>query len=519
LVTPAVTTIDTDESISRAWRSHLVALGAVLALILVEFRGAISAALTVWRFSPTYSHCFLIIPIVGWLIWEKRDVLAKTRPAVEPRILLLVLPLLALWWFGELSAVNEVRQYAVVGLMQIAIIALIGPKIVRQIWFPVLFLLFLVPTGEYLIGPMQQFATRFVDTSLNILGIPHYTEGTVIELTNGRFEIAEACAGLRFLIATVTLGVLFAYLMYQRIYKIVLFLLASVIIPLIGNGLRCVGIILLAHYTNNEYGAGADHIVYGWGFNVAILLVLIFVGSLFRDEPKHLAPAEAPVAGRQDAVLAIAAVAALAAILISAGPAWALWREHGSATLDRNVIENALESAGWRNDEPTDNWRPFFPEADARFLQERDVVEPVNLFIGYYVRPRAGRSVIAHLNRPWDDNVWNASSGAQVKAKLGTASVKLNEVIINSGSRSRLVWFTYWADGTITNNPLLVRLLQAKAALSGHEGQAVIVVSTPLDVPVDEARSRLGVALSFLGSVSAALRDAETGPHENQRAS
>ncbi len=94
---------------------------------------------------------------------------------------------------------------------------------------------------------MQRFATRFVDASLNLLGVPHYTEGTVIELTNGRFEIAEACAGLRFLIATVTLGMLFAYLMYQHIDKVVLFLLASVIIPLIGNGLRCVGIILLAH--------------------------------------------------------------------------------------------------------------------------------------------------------------------------------------------------------------------------------------------------------------------------------
>ena len=484
---PAVTTIDTNESISHAWRNHVVALGAVLALILVEFRSAISAAVTVWEVSPTYSHCFLILPIVGWLIWEQKDVFRKIRPAVEPRILLLILPLLALWWLGELSAVNEVRQYAVIGLMQIAIIALLGPRVVRQIWFPVLFLLFLVPTGEYLIGPMQRFATRFVDISLNILGIPHYTEGTLFELTNGRFEIAEACAGLRFLIATVTLGILFAYLVYQRIYKVVLFLLASVAIPLIGNGLRCVGIILLAHFTNNEYGAGADHIVYGWGFNVAILLVLIFVGSLFRDEPKSSSPLTAPPAGRPDAVMAIVAVAALAAVLISAGPAWALWRDHGSASLDRDVIQNALESAGWHEDEPTDNWRPYFPEADARFLQERDVVEPVNLFIGYYARPRAGRSVIAHLNRPWDDNVWNPSGGAEVSAKLGSASIKLNEFIINSGSGSRLVWFTYWADGTVTNNPLFVRLLQAKAALGGHEGQAIIAVSTPLDGPVDEA--------------------------------
>lgn len=420
MVTQTVTAIDTNDDIFRAWLNHVAALSALLVLIFVEFRNAISAALTVWEVSPTYSHCFLVIPIIAWLIWEKKDVLGATRPAVEPRALLLIFPLLAMWWLGELSAVNEIRQYAVIGLMQTAIIALLGSRVVRQIWFPVLFLLFLVPTGEYLIGPMQRFAARFVDISLNVLGIPHYTEGTIIELTNGKFEIAEACAGLRFLIATVTLGVLFAYLMYQRAHKVVLFLLASVIIPLIGNGLRCVGIILIAHFTNNEYGAGADHIVYGWGFNVAILLVLIFVGSMFRDEPMNSPPAAAPGAGRRDVASSIAAVAAIAAILISAGPAWALWRDRGNITLDKDAIQNALQSAGWHKDERADNWHPNFPGADARFLQERDVTEPVNLFIGYYARPRAGRSVTAHLNQPWDDDIWNASAGATVTAKLGS---------------------------------------------------------------------------------------------------
>jgi hypothetical protein len=96
--------------------------------------------------------------------------------------------------------------------------------------------------------------------------------------------------------------------------------------------------------------------------------------------------------------------------------------------------------------------------------------------------------------------------------------VELNEFVIDSGSAKRLVWFTYWADGTITNNPLLVRLLQAKGALSGHEGQAVIAVSTPLDVPVDDARTRLSKALSFLGPLSTALPSAATGPTKDPRA-
>src|SRR5690349_18149455 len=261
-----------DRTIAKAWLRHGTVLAALLAFTLLVFRDAVEAAVKVWWISPTYSHCFLIVPIVLWLVYEKRPALVMTAPGLFPQALLL-LPLLGLmWWMGQLAAINEVQQYAVVGMMQVLIVALLGLEVARLVWFPILYLLFLVPTGEYLIAPMQRFATHFVDVSLNLLNISHYTEGTTFELTNGRFEIAEACAGLRFLIATVTLGVLFSYMMFRKLIKTVLFLLACIGVPLIGNGLRCVGIIVLAHFTNNEYGAGADHIVYGWGFNIAILM-------------------------------------------------------------------------------------------------------------------------------------------------------------------------------------------------------------------------------------------------------
>jgi exosortase A len=504
----AMATINPSERISRAWRNHLLALGALLVLILADFHQAVSAAITVWAVSPTYSHSFLILPIIGWLIWEKKDVLRTTQPAVEPRALLLFLPVLAMWWLGQLAAINELTQFAIVGLMQAAILSLLGPKVVRQIWFPVFFLLFLVPTGAFLTGPMQRFATQFVDVALNIFGIPHYTEGTVIELTNGRFEIAEACAGLRFLIATVTLSVLFAYLSYRRIYKIVLFLLLSVVIPLVGNGLRCLGIILLAHFTSNAYGAGADHIVYGWGFNVAILFAVLFVGTMFRDVPENSLPATV-TASRPNAAISVALVALIAAALVTAGPAWALWRDRGSVRLDSDVIPTALSSGGWHEDAADDNWHPTFPGADIYIQKERDDVGPVNLFIGYYARPQGGHTVTAGPNMPWNDNVWTASGGTEVSARLGTSPIALNELTISSETGRRLVWFTYWVDGTVSDNRLLVRLLEARAALGGRGGQAVIAVSTPLDDSVEVVRARLSTSLSLLGPVSRALHGVE----------
>ena len=102
---------------AQSWRDHGLALVAIIFLIGVEFHDALNAALQVWSVSPTYSHCFLIIPIGTWLIWEKRDTLRMIRPSVAPRFLWFVPFLVALWWLGELSAINEVRQYAIVALI------------------------------------------------------------------------------------------------------------------------------------------------------------------------------------------------------------------------------------------------------------------------------------------------------------------------------------------------------------------------------------------------------------------
>jgi exosortase A len=499
----AVTLPETRSAAAKAWVRHATALSVLLLATLAAFHNSVEAAVTVWWVSPTYSHCFLIIPIVLWLVWEKRPTLAGHIPSLAPQALLVIPPFVLMWWMGELAAINEVQQYAMVAIMQALIVAFIGIPIARTIWFPIFYLLFLVPTGEYLIVPMQHFATRFVDISLNLLNIPHYTEGTTFELTNGRFEIAEACAGLRFLIATVTLGVLFCHMMFRRVAKIVLFLLACVAVPLIGNGLRCVGIIVLAHFTNNEYGAGADHIVYGWGFNIAILVVLGILGSMFRDEfeDKDTIRATASVTP-----VRLAVMAALAALLITTGPAIAWWHDNYSSKPDLAVLENPFHVSG--ADSAPSLWHPEFSGLDAQALAATGPVgDRVDMFLGYYARPRPGHSMTAHANRLWNKD-WTLSSSDMVAAPLGSKRIPFQEWLIGSPAERRVVWSTYWVDGRFATSLFKVKLLQAAAAVQGHEGQAAIVLSTAVNGTLDEARYRLTQALSNQDQLRARLEQA-----------
>lgn len=499
-----------DRTVAKAWIRHGATLGALLALTLLIFQDAVSAAVKVWWVSPTYSHCFLIVPIVLWLAWEKRPALAATAPALFPQVLLLTPLLGLLWWMGQLAAINEVQQYAIVGMMQVLIVAFLGLNVARLVWFPILYLVFLVPTGEYLIAPMQRFATHFVDVSLNLLNIAHYTEGTTFELTNGRFEIAEACAGLRFLIATVTLGVLFSYMMFRKVYKAVLFLIASVAVPLVGNGLRCVGIIVLAHFTNNQYGAGADHIVYGWGFNVAILIVLGILGSLFRDDAGKTADdirPEPPVPPKK-----LVAIGVLAATLLSAGPTLAFWHDNYFTGSDLTAIAHPFAPAGWQQVPPPTNWRPDFSGFDAQAAAailpaDGTDVLATDLFLGYYARPRPGHSMTAHVNRFWDPEAWTLSDTNAITAPLGGKQIAFQEWIVTSPVEKRMIWSTYWVAGRFTTSLLKVKLWQAGAALKGNEGQAVLVLSTQMEGTPEEARRRLSRTLLALDQLPARLDD------------
>ncbi len=443
-----VISMDVESGARAQWLRHIAVFAVLLVLLGVLYWPAIAAALTVYWVSPTFSHCYLIIPISAYLVWTKRAELRAVQPTLYLPALALFIPLAIGWFLAHLMAINEGQQFMLMGMVQALILTLFGWSVYRIVMFPALFLFFLVPTGEYLIAPLQRFTTHFITTGLSILGIPYYAEGTIVELSNGRYQVEEACAGLRFLIATVALGALFAHLTYRKWYKIVLFIAACFIVPVIGNGFRALGIVLLAHYSNNRIAVGFDHLVYGWGFSVAIMLVLFFIGARFRDDfpPEELsANTSAPSSA---GALFVGLV--LAALAISAGPAAAVWKEGRPLNINMTVF-GAPRYVGWQTGAVSDSWAPKYSGADAKlaFSLDRDAlnVPSIDVFIYYYGRPRNSHTLIESTNKMWDEEFWNAANSGQVTARLGRVPVQFGELEIASGTQRRLVWWTYWVGG------------------------------------------------------------------------
>ena len=102
-------------------------------------------------------------------------------------------------------------------------------------------------------------------------------------MPTGRYHIEPGCAGLNFLLATVALAPLYAYLMYRSAWKRLAAVVIALFLAVVMNGVRIAGIIALTHWSDRKLNIVDDHLLYGWGFFALVLLAAGYVGSFFAD--------------------------------------------------------------------------------------------------------------------------------------------------------------------------------------------------------------------------------------------
>jgi exosortase A len=310
------------------WPAALAVLGLGLAALGILFRAEVAAAVSTWDRSSAYGHCWLVLPIAAWLAWTRRARLAEL--ALEPLPLAAPLALFgaAAWLVMERLGVMEGRQFAALGLVWVLVLAVLGRRVVQAMAAPLAYLVFLVPFGEFATPWLQQATLEMILLGLDITGIPYHSDGLFIEIPAGTFLVAEACAGLRFLIASLAFGALYAIVMFRSPWRRLLVLALAVVVPLVANGIRALAIVLLGHHLGSAEAAAADHVIYGWVFFSLVLLLLILMGLPFRQEPAVDTPTSStpprPAAPRAlaaagVATIVFAAAGSLCAAVLDAG--------------------------------------------------------------------------------------------------------------------------------------------------------------------------------------------------------
>ncbi len=276
------------------------AVGLGVIVLGFVFSTEVTAAIGVWYASTAYSHCFFVLPIAIYLGWERRHMLAGVRIEQMNWLVVGALPLSLAWLAAERLGIMEGRQLIAVAMLELLFLAVLGWQMFKALAAPLLYLFFLVPFGAFLTPALQDFTASFIDVGLRVLAIPHFSDAYIIEIPEGRFFVAEACAGLRFLIASIAFGVLYACLMYTSMSRRLAFIGASIVIPIVANGVRALGIVVLGHVLGSAEAAATDHVLYGWLFFSIVIMLLILAGLPFRQDavPASGRTIPAPLASR-----------------------------------------------------------------------------------------------------------------------------------------------------------------------------------------------------------------------------
>jgi EpsI family protein len=358
--------------------------------------------------------------------------------------------------------------------------------------------------------------------------VPVYREGLHFMVPTGRWSVVEACSGLRYLIASLALGVLYAYLQFRTLRYRLMFIALAVAVPIVANWIRAYMIVMLGHLSGMRIATGVDHLVYGWVFFGIVMAAMFWFGSRWREpataepappaEPSGrgpgapgVAPGSLPTQGgaapRRPVV--IAALVAAAAVLA--------WRPVAGAMLGAThpiQVGPALRAA-----------LAAFPEAPAlpfepAYFDAREAVtlsrgidgQPVDVHASYYARQHESQEMIHARNTlvKLNDPNWSIRSSGSESTPFGqVASYRL----ASPGGATLLVWHWYAVDGWQSPSAYRAKAATAWSLATGHGDHSLAVtLATPIGdeggaAALQSARSRLAKAATVLApAVDAASR-------------
>jgi len=268
----------------------------LLALALLYVPAYVDLAHTLWV-SDEQGHGPIILAVSAWLLYSKRhDVAAATNrplPLLGWSLLILALVLFAL------GRSQDIIMFAI-GSQILLLIALLlifkGLGALRLVWFPLSFMIFMVPLPESLVatvtGPLKSAVSAVASNLLYQMGYPVGRTGVVMTVGPYQLLVADACAGLNSMFTLEALGMLYMNLMhYTNPTRNLVLALLLVPTAFMANIVRVMILVLVTYHFGDAAGQGFVHGFAGMVlFMVALCLMLVLDRLLGLFLPAHVVP-------------------------------------------------------------------------------------------------------------------------------------------------------------------------------------------------------------------------------------
>jgi exosortase len=259
-----------------AWGSLFIG-----ALTLAVYYKVIAELVETWWTNPDFSHGFLVPAFAAYMVWTKRAALNLKCSEPSWEAIAIVATGLAILLLGVYGASVFLSRISLVITLAGLILCFGGWALLKQLRFVVLVLLLAIPLPAVIFNqialPLQYLTAKLASGLLPLVGVPVLRDGNIIQLSDVKLEVAEACSGIRSLVTLFTLAIFYGYFLEKTFVRRLMLALASIPIAIAANAVRIFGTGVCIQYWDPEKALGFFHEFSGWVMFLVSLVCLFIV--------------------------------------------------------------------------------------------------------------------------------------------------------------------------------------------------------------------------------------------------
>jgi exosortase len=269
-------------------------------LFLASYAVVLGRLAKQWVTDSDMSHGMFVPMLIAYIVWQRWPELVKSRTKHNLLGLVLMLIGAVLLCVGppSLETFTSLRRLSLVFSLVGLLLYLRGVSSVRILLYPLVLMLLMIPVPGFILErltfPLQMVASRLAEQMLELSGHSVLREGNILMLPGQTLNVAEACSGLRSVMALTFLGQAYAYLFDSRPWMRAVIAIAVIPIAVFANAIR-IFVSAVAGSHNRAWGEGVYHESTGWiVFVVAFVCIVsvhLAIKKLWPEGSIHARPA------------------------------------------------------------------------------------------------------------------------------------------------------------------------------------------------------------------------------------